>query len=259
MNRSQRRAAAIGKSIVAGLLCAGCGLSAAALAAADGHDGTGRSAASNNGGGRGGAAVSDSADEAVGTPTRRGVRFRPSTGENDWHPDWCHIIWPAWPIDPLLPYTGNRNGIIAQLLPVPARAVIVSGIVDAGEHASTASAGEPPPAAPPAEPPAAPPSAPSAPSGAQAQAPVAFPAAAPAPPVAQPAAVPAPESVAPAPDRLPVRLPQLPPTDLGQIAAVALPGLVGIAALTALGGFLGYRQAKAGYVLRATGTARFLQ
>ena len=29
--------------------------------------------------------------------------------------------------------------------------------------------------------------------------------------------------------------------------------------VSALGGFLGYRQAKAGYVLRAAGTVRFLQ
>ena len=46
--------------------------------------------------------------------------------------------------------------------------------------------------------------------------------------------------------------------DFAQVAAVALPGLAAILGVTALGGFLGYRQAKAGFVLRAAGTARFL-
>lgn len=47
--------------------------------------------------------------------------------------------------------------------------------------------------------------------------------------------------------------------DLGHVAALALPGLAAIAGMTALGGMLGYRQAKAGYVLRAAGAGRFLQ
>ncbi len=47
--------------------------------------------------------------------------------------------------------------------------------------------------------------------------------------------------------------------DLGHVAALALPGLAAIAGMTALGGMLGYRQAKASYVLRAAGAGRFLQ
>ena len=47
--------------------------------------------------------------------------------------------------------------------------------------------------------------------------------------------------------------------DLGHVAALALPGLAAIAGMTALGGILCYRQAKAGYVLRAAGAGRFLQ
>ena len=47
--------------------------------------------------------------------------------------------------------------------------------------------------------------------------------------------------------------------DIGVLAAAALPGLAAIAGLTALGGFLGYRQARAGYLLRAVGAGRFLQ
>ncbi|MCW1957884.1 MAG: hypothetical protein KIH64_004915, partial [Mycobacterium sp.] len=47
--------------------------------------------------------------------------------------------------------------------------------------------------------------------------------------------------------------------DLGHLVSTALPGLAALAGMTVLGGLLGYRQAKAGYVLRAAGAARFLQ
>jgi hypothetical protein len=47
--------------------------------------------------------------------------------------------------------------------------------------------------------------------------------------------------------------------DMAQVATLALSGLAGILGMTALGGFLGYRQAKVGYMLRAGGIARFLQ
>jgi hypothetical protein len=46
---------------------------------------------------------------------------------------------------------------------------------------------------------------------------------------------------------------------IGEVAALALPGVAGIVALTAMGGLVGYRQAKAGHAVRAAGTARFLQ
>lgn len=46
---------------------------------------------------------------------------------------------------------------------------------------------------------------------------------------------------------------------IGDVAALALPGVAGIIALTALGGVVGYRQAKAGHLVRAAGPARFLQ
>lgn len=45
---------------------------------------------------------------------------------------------------------------------------------------------------------------------------------------------------------------------LGQVAAVAVPGLTGILVLTGAGALLGYRQARAGHSLRAGGTARFV-
>lgn len=43
-----------------------------------------------------------------------------------------------------------------------------------------------------------------------------------------------------------------------EVAGLALPGVLGIFALTAAGGLVGYRQAKASHMVRAAGTARFL-
>ena len=45
---------------------------------------------------------------------------------------------------------------------------------------------------------------------------------------------------------------------LGQVAAVAVPGVSGILLLTGAGGLLGYRQARAARTLRASGTGRFV-
>jgi hypothetical protein len=46
---------------------------------------------------------------------------------------------------------------------------------------------------------------------------------------------------------------------MGEVALLALPGFAGILALTALGGVVGYRQAKAGHVVRTVRTNRFMQ
>jgi len=46
---------------------------------------------------------------------------------------------------------------------------------------------------------------------------------------------------------------------IGEIAGVALVGLAGLFAFTAVGGLIGYRQAKAGLAVRAAGTSRFLE
>jgi len=46
---------------------------------------------------------------------------------------------------------------------------------------------------------------------------------------------------------------------IGEVAVLALPGFAGLLALTALGGFLGYRQARAGHVPRTAGVSRFLE
>ncbi|WGI33117.1 hypothetical protein [Mycolicibacterium aubagnense] len=45
---------------------------------------------------------------------------------------------------------------------------------------------------------------------------------------------------------------------LGEVAAVAVPGFTGILILTGAGGLVGYRQARAGHVVRRSGTARFM-
>ena len=46
---------------------------------------------------------------------------------------------------------------------------------------------------------------------------------------------------------------------LAQITAIAVPGAVAILLFTAGGGFIGYRQARAGHVIRAEGITRFLR
>lgn len=91
-----------------------------------------------------------------------------------------------------------------------------------------------------------------------------------------PAPTPAPPTPAPHPPAEPPASPVSPPVSapaqagppptgavagqapLAQLALLALPGVAGLAGLTGLGSYLGYRQAKAGFALRAAGTARFL-
>lgn len=88
---------------------------------------------------------------------------------------------------------------------------------------------------------------------------------APLPAVTPPPAAPVlpPESPAsaiepPAPERLGYP-DELRNADLARIFAAALPGLMAMAGMTALGGLIGYRQARAGYLLRTAGAGRFLR
>ena len=46
---------------------------------------------------------------------------------------------------------------------------------------------------------------------------------------------------------------------VAQITAIAVPGAVAILLFSVGGGFIGYRQARAGHVIRAKGIARFLR
>ncbi len=70
-------------------------------------------------------------------------------------------------------------------------------------------------------------------------------------------AAPVPAAPAPGAPRFPPQLGT--PDDLGRIASAALPGLAALVGMTMLGGVIGYRQARAGYLLRAAGAGRFLQ
>jgi len=185
-------------------------------------------------------------------------------GHGNWHWHWhwpCHIIWPSagpLPVDA----GGGSNGVVAfvDLPPTYLQAVVpFSGLADpplpgfaiewlggppesgAGfDQAPPAPQGQPDRAATPAAPP--PPAVP-----------LAGGITPPAAPVPQ-----RPSAGAPPPEGRLGYPAYLRNADFAQVAAVALPGLAAILGVTALGGFLGYRQAKAGFVLRAAGTARFL-
>lgn len=181
--------------------------------------------------------------------------------KHEWHWHWpCHIIWPSpgpIPVDA----GGASNGVVAFVdLPPTYLAAVVpfSGLAapqspalasesPAGPPESGAGFGQAPPA-PQGQPdraatPAAPPPA----------VPLAGGITPPAAPVPQ-----RPSAGAPPPEGRLGYPAYLRNADFAQVAAVALPGLAAILGVTALGGFLGYRQAKAGFVLRAAGTARFL-
>ncbi len=177
---------------------------------------------------------------------------------HEWHWHWpCPIIWPSagpLPVDA----AGGSNGVIAFVDLPPTYLPAVAPFSDLAAPRLPGFAIEPP-----AGPPESGAEAPPAPQGQPDRA--ATPA---APPPAVPLAGGITPPAAPVPQRPSAGAP--PPegrlgypaylrnADFAQVAAVALPGLAAILGVTALGGFLGYRQAKAGFVLRAAGTARFL-
>jgi len=182
-------------------------------------------------------------------------------GHGHWHWHWpCHIIWPsAGPLPVDAGPVGNGVVGLVNLAPTYLQAVApFAGLAVpplpgfaieslGGAPESSAGFGQAPPA-PQGQPdraatPAAPPPA----------APLAGAITPPAAPVPQ-----RPSAGAPPPEGRLGYPAYLSNADFAQVAAVALPGLAAILGVTALGGFLGYRQAKAGFVLRAAGTARFL-
>lgn len=127
-----------------------------------------------------------------------------------------------------LPATGAGAPISVPVLPVPAPAMATG----------PAAAGPRPPAAPSPAAPARP--------------------ASESPPVRQTQPV---ENILAGQPPVPTRLGYGEPlrtAGTSQLAALALPGVVGILILTAAGGVVGYRQAKAGQTVRARGTARFM-
>lgn len=265
MNR--RRATVIIAMVGVGLTCAGT--LGVPLAAADPEE-------------RAGSVRGDrqARDVEGGPGSGRGGRTPKPRPPGDNHPDdwpgprpWrpCpHLYWPP------LPFSGNSDGsggiviaaVPAVLAATQPAAPVSPTIGPSAERVLTGldDAVGPPAVGPPSSPP---PEAVSIPAavvpGPVSQPPVAAPAgprsaaAVPAP-SAPPPARRTPEPVAPQSD--PVRLgypPYLADADLARLAGLALPGLAGILGLTALGGLLGYRQARAGYALRAAATGRFLQ
>lgn len=185
----------------------------------------------------------------------------------------CH--WPVWPPVPLpdvapvdgLGAGGGGNGLIlvaaVALRPptIPAPPTALGAATNRNLTGLTAA--EPPPAAAPAaaasdgRPLGGPFPPPPPPGTAAASAPPAAPPA----PAAVPAAAPAEAPKVVAPQLIPLRAGYpgyLKDATWPEIAALALTGAAGLAALAGAGGFVGYRQAKAGFALRAAGTARFL-
>lgn len=292
MNRS-----VITGMIAAAVLSAGAAVAGAAPAVAD-PVGSGTAADAVGSGTAADAEGPGAENDRTGTPRRRGhIAIRtPAAGaatrphlKPNWPCPWPPIIPPA-PSPGPAGHGGGGNGIglIAALqtdAPAPLPRMVPEATweplpVELPELIEDAAQFDP---AAPAEAVAETPTA-QAVSGpvpvAVAPSPLPAPAAgtAPSPPAASAPPPPAaPLSGAGAPARtLPARPPQRPgpggdpgvrlgypeelrTAGLTQLAATALPGLAAIVGMTALGGLIGYRQAKAGYVLQASGAGRFLQ
>jgi hypothetical protein len=181
------------------------------------------------------------------------------------HPDVdCH--WPDWgpgftPSAGIGVGGGGGRGLILAAPAVGAAILIATPPVSGSATARTLNGLTPVesdgagPAAPLTAPLGGPPAPPPAPPGPAVQAP---------PPPAVPPISPVPATVEPQPAAAqanPIRLgypAYLQSASIAEITALAILGSAGLVALTGVGGFVGYRQAKTGSALRAAGTARFL-
>jgi hypothetical protein len=278
VNRSQRRAAVISWAVTAAVLC---GVAGAAPAQGDTADAT------QSGDEVGGKTRARSQSPIVRpndsvtyrrtagrAAVRESVGVATDTGNPGETAQWpCHRPWPVWPVPPE-PIEGNGGHFAVAIAvtspvlyptvtqrPLPA----VEGLAGTAAASSEDSAAGPPASPARAIPPAVPAS--------SSRAPVPLDASprGPVSPSAPAAAGPLKAFTAPAaplPQRGDGTLPvvarvgypsYLRDADMAQVATLALSGLAGILGMTALGGFLGYRQAKVGYMLRAGGIARFLQ
>lgn len=178
-------------------------------------------------------------------------------------PEPCHR-WPYWPPWPPLPESevGNRNVFAGAGPPVPSTPPVTVLSWSPPAAVSVSPAG----AASAAGVTATAPGAASLPSYAALDGGIPTRIAVQPLPKA-PATLTPPPSGPAAPARAPLPPPaKLPPasmlpqaTGVAEAVRQALPGLVGLAVLTVGGGLLGYRQAKAGFALRAAGTARYLR
>ena len=294
MNRSRRRAAVMSWTVTAGVLCATGGLGAVVsmgLAAPARADPAGVNEAPADGNG---SPDADRSRSATGGPPRArrvsGIRPVDSTaqrqrpgratgpttevaGENTRPvetPEWpCPIPWPVWPVREYGPPVGAARDsgylpVLPLILPTtplawfPAtteRALPGFAIEDLdGSAAPGAVAVAVSPAVPPTAAPQESVQAASVAAGRIPPTPLAGMTAPPAAPSSRSdAAARPPEAGRPG---YPTYLRE---ADIANVAALALPGLAGLLGITAFGGFLGYRQAKAGYALPAGGIARFLQ
>lgn len=216
-----------------------------------------------------------------GRPAGRGSAGE-APGENahsaqspEWHChiNWPHINWPVWPDLPVRPvplplgggggWDGNFLVVtapppappLAQFPATTGRALPGLGMEGLSSPATSGGTAlsESPVAAPATSPPESPRAA-LATSGPIEPTPLAGVIAPPAAPPTRPGADTRP------PEAGRVGYPNyLREADIADVAALALPGVAGLLGITAFGGFLGYRQAKAGYALPSGGIARFLQ
>jgi hypothetical protein len=271
VNTSRRRAPGIAWAITAAVLYAAVGVGTSAPAGADGPRPGGTDAA---------APGTDRASNDPG-PRRHGRdKKRPdsagtvagdSTDDAASRPDDPCPWWPVpRPVPPPAPVIVRNNvhnsGFIGSMPAVPAVPVPQFGggvepRVDIGDTPAALPAVTTTAVAPAAGYPAAP----GPVSRAVTSPPVTVPAA-----VVPPAQMRAPAAPPPPPQRsgagaqptAPTRLglpDDLRDADLAKALSMALPGLAAMAGMTAIGGLLGYRQARAGYLVRAAGAGRFLQ
>ena len=296
MNTLRRRAPGIAWAITAAVLYAAVGVGTSAPAGADesgrgpaaGADAPGTAGASNDPGRRRPGRDKDRIASGWTDPggSAGGGAERPG--------DPCPW-WPVpRPVPPAPPDSGDisrgNNGFIAvpavvPVIPVPQFGAAVERPVDIDDlpeddlpeddlpeddlpedaPAVTAPAAAPSPAWYPAAP-----SPRSGPVVRVATAPVAPPPQLPSVAAVPPASMRSPAASPPRPQRPgagvrppgPVRLgypDDLRDADLAMVVSTALPGLAAMAGMTAIGGLVGYRQARAGYLLRAAGAGRFLQ
>lgn len=295
MNPSQRRVAVIGLTITAGVSCAGVfGVGTAAAeeasagAAADRRPGAESAATNPRAGGRVDArshrADAQNNDRRAARPPAAVRPVRVGAAQPPPHQHWQpHQHWPPHPHWPPGPPCPDVWPILPSVVVLPDREIPSNGLVLAGPLGFpqnlgvatpvfgppservvlgvAASAPEPEPvgAVPPNGPPsmsAAPDRPAATPPRASAQAPPE-----PARSAGRPVAAPLqqPKTQAPLGDTARLGYPnRLRHADLPAVASMALPGLAAILGFTVAGGFLGYRQARAGSALRAAGTARFL-
>ncbi len=269
MNTSSRRAPVIAWAITAGVLYGGVGV---VIPAPAGADDTAAGPGAGTQTDASGAASASNASE----PRRHGRGTASAADDGSTEPDDHPCPWWPRPLPKPMPFVpgrggGNGGGFIAPVVaPTAPVAVFGDRVIPAGGTGTLPDGlpdltGLPAPAPVARAPVAAAPASSAVLPAATAPPARPIPRTIPTPPIT-PAAIPGPRvAVAvpaapapPAPERL--GYPEvLRDADVVTLLSRALPGLAAMFGMTALGGVLGYRQARAGYLLRAAGTGRFLR